>query len=63
MLIVEDPGAESGVRQRCLNGQPFQFFDSMTAKLTKRVINPISPNSDQDQFSPNNIHTLSRDML
>ena len=26
-------------------------------------VNPSSPNSDQDQFSPNNIHTLSRDTL
>ena len=25
--------------------------------------NPLSPNSDQDQFSPNNIHTLSTDKL
>ena len=25
------------------------------------VINPLSPNSDQHQFSPNNIHTMSRD--
>ena len=25
--------------------------------------NPWSPNSDQDQFSPNNIHALSRDKL
>ena len=25
--------------------------------------NPSSPNSDQDQFSSNNIHTLSRDKL
>ena len=24
-------------------------------------INPLSPNSDQHQFSPNNIRTLSRD--
>ena len=24
---------------------------------------PLSPNGDQDQFSPNNIHTLSRDKL
>ena len=23
--------------------------------------NPLSPNSDQHQFSPNNIHTISRD--
>ena len=26
-------------------------------------LNPLSPNSDQNQFSPNNIHTLSRDKL
>ena len=25
------------------------------------VVNPLSPNSDQHQFSPNNIHTMSRD--
>ena len=26
-------------------------------------VNPLSPNSDQQQFSPNNIHTLSRDKV
>ena len=26
-------------------------------------INPLSPNSDQQQFSPNDIHTLSRDIV
>jgi len=26
-------------------------------------INPLSPNSNQHQFSPNNIHTLSRDTV
>ena len=25
--------------------------------------NPLSPNSDQHQFSPNNIHTLSQDKV
>ena len=25
--------------------------------------NPLSPNGDQHQFSPNNIHTLSRDKV
>ena len=25
------------------------------------AFNPLSPNSDQQQFSPNNIHTLSWD--
>ena len=27
------------------------------------MFNPVSPNSDKDQFSLNNIHTLSRDKL
>ena len=27
------------------------------------VVNPLSPNGDQHQFSPNNIHTLSRDKV
>ena len=26
-------------------------------------VNPLSANSDQQQFSPNNIHTLSRDIV
>ena len=26
----------------------------------KQTFNPSSPNSDQHQFSPNNIHTMSR---
>jgi len=25
--------------------------------------NPLSPDSDQDQFSPNNIHMLPREMV
>ena len=25
------------------------------------IVNPLSPNSDQNQFSPNDAHTLSRD--
>ena len=28
-----------------------------------KCLNPLSPNSDQQQFSPNNIHTLSRDKV
>ena len=38
----------------------------MVAKLldhNNRELNPLSPNSDQQQFSPNDIHTLSRDYL
>ena len=26
-------------------------------------VNPLNPNSDRDQFSLNNIHTLSRDLI
>ena len=29
--------------------------------VVRAEINPLSPNSDRHQFSPNNIHTLSRD--
>ena len=36
---------------------------SKTNLIASRHINPLSPNSDQDQFSPNNIHTLSRNKL
>ena len=32
-------------------------------KLYSLTFNPLSPNSDQDQFSANNIHTLSTDKL
>ena len=31
--------------------------------LLEGSYNPLSPNSDQHQFSPNNIHTLSREMV
>ena len=40
------------------------FFIIVIVSIRLYVINPLSPNSDQDQFSPNNIHdTLSRDKL
>ena len=29
----------------------------------KKHINPLSPNGDQHLFSPNDIHTLSRDKV
>ena len=32
-------------------------------KNANGIVNTLSPNSDQDQFSPDNIHTLSRDKL
>ena len=32
-------------------------------KMRGNVINPLSPDSDQDQFSPNNMHMLPREMV
>ena len=29
----------------------------------ENTLNPLSPNSDQQQFSPNNVHTLSKDKV
>ena len=29
----------------------------------EQLIDPLSRNSDQDQFSPNNIHMLPREMV
>ena len=29
----------------------------------RSLFNPLSPNSDQRQFSPNNIHMLPREMI
>ena len=36
---------------------------NVNLNLSYVVINPLSANSDQHQFSPNNIHTLSRDYI
>ena len=54
-----------------VNGSHHPFTDSkgyrenrsyvIVRTAQKNSINPLSPNSDQDQFSPNNIHTLSTD--
>ena len=35
------------------------FFQAANFHLTKCSINPLSPNSAQNQFSPNDIHRLS----
>ena len=51
--------------------QSSSFFPTNPYDLTQKssslglglTVNPLSPNSDQDQFSPNNIHTLSTDKL
>ena len=48
-----------------------QIHSGETSRPSKRQIiasrfacyHPLSPSSDQDQFSPNNIHTLSTDKL
>ena len=45
----------------------YNFADIITQKNLSLglglAVNPLSPNSDQDQFSPNNIHILSTDKL
>ena len=42
--------------------QNLNYTVTWTQSLTLRL-NPLSANSDQKQFSPNNIHTLSRDKV
>ena len=44
----------------------FQLDDCILVKnytILFPCFNPLSPNSDQQQFSPNNVHTLSRDKV
>ena len=38
--------------------RPFKDYTDL-----KDTLNPLSPNSVQNQFSPNDIHTLSTDKL
>ena len=42
---------------------PTMFQTIFMCSLDDNVFSPLSPNSDQDQFSLNNIHTLSRDLV
>ena len=39
------------------------FISSSFLSSCKTQLNPLSPNSDQQQLSPNNVHTLSRDKV
>ena len=39
----------------------FKNYAHVPAFRSTAIINPLSPNSDQEQFSPNDIHTLSWD--
>ena len=39
------------------------FLHTIIQPLPGGIINPLIPSSDQDQFSSNNIQTLSRDKL
>ena len=38
-------------------------FHTKKIRLISFLLNPLSPSGDQHQFSPNNIHTLSRDKV
>ena len=39
------------------------MINSTVLSISSSQINLLSPNSDQHQFSPNNIHTISRDQV
>ena len=39
------------------------FIKRIQGKCIEICINPLSPNGNQHQFSPNDIHTLSRDYV
>ena len=39
------------------------IFICFLGQLCLDLINPLSPNGDQHQFSPNNFHTLSREKV
>ena len=48
----------------CNHDNPFNGIHPGTITLlTNTWINPLSPNGDQHQFSPNDIHMLSRGMV
>ena len=54
------------VPNECSNYSCMKFHhvsDHFMCSLDDNVLNPLSPNSDQDQFSLNDIHTLSRDLV
>ena len=41
----------------------FNLLNMDTLLIWTLVLNPLSPNSDQHQFSPKDIHRLSREMV
>ena len=43
--------------------QPIQSLPQWTDEETVSSLNPLSPNSDQHQFSPKDIHRLSREIV
>ena len=54
---------EGGVLGFTLTGALSSIIFWSTLYNIPRSINPLSPNSDQHQFSPNNIHMLPRQMV
>ena len=57
-LIIPEPA-----NQRCDWGFQSECMWHMHNLCALASINPLSANSDQKQFSPNNTHTLSRDKV
>ena len=61
-IIVVTVGSQG--RNSIRNGHNWQLLDWLKTQVRHQfAFNPLSPNGDQDQFSPNDIHTLSRDCL
>ena len=56
-------GWGGGVLGFTLTGALSSIIFWSTLYNISRSINPLSPNSDQHQFSPNNIHMLPREMV
>ena len=62
MSASDYPAAESPPPYHSRPRHRSQEF-KVTSHTECRSFNPLSPNSDQHQFSPNNIHTLSKERL
>ena len=60
--VSEDQGRVPCVTSVSVGAKPVDIRPSAYVGFPEGI-NPLSPNSDQHQFSPNNIHTLSREKV
>ena len=61
-VVWSRPGILQGMVFFCHRLQ-LDYSFPLSLLLMHLRVNPLSANSDQQQFSPNNIHTLSRDKV